>query len=171
MPAGPATSAQSAPALTGGKSLVRRRHRCHSDPMASNSWTNWPFWGGSPQEQPLSGDVSQWLRIFSPTVTVNGSGIPDLEGEIVRDVATYGSQLGQISAIVLALAQRKDPPDEAVAKLKKMVVEIEKKKDEYQRNAADRARKALEDLQEHDPAALAMVLSEFRGDGQGDPPR
>jgi len=135
--------------------------------MASNSWLNWPFWGSSTQEHPLSGDVSQWLRIFSPTVTVNGRGNPGLEGEIVRDVATYGSQLGQISAIVLALAQRKDPPDEAVRKLKKIVVEIEQKKDEYQRNAADRARKALEDLQEHDPAALARVLSEFRTDGPG----
>jgi hypothetical protein len=139
--------------------------------MASNSWTNWPFWGGSTQEQPLSGDVSQWLRIFSPTVTVNGSGNPGLEGEIVRDVATYGSQLGQISAIVLALTQGEDPPDEAVAKLTKIVVEIEKKKDEYQRNAAYRARKALEDLQEHDPAALATVLSEFRGESSGDLPR
>src|SRR6476620_5519726 len=85
--------------------LARSWNRCHSDPMAQNTWANWPFWGVSTRDQALSGDVSQWLRIFSPTVTVNGSGNPDLEGEIVRNVATYGSQLGQISAIVLALAK------------------------------------------------------------------
>jgi hypothetical protein len=135
--------------------------------MARNPWANWPFGGigSTSRQQPLSGDVSQWLRIFSPTVTVNGSGTPDLEGEIVRDVATYGSQLGQISAIVLALAKNKGAPVEAVSKLQKIVDEVEKKKLEYQRNAADRARKALEDLREHDPAVFASVLSEFRPGG------
>ena len=134
--------------------------------MAQNTWANWPFWGVSTRDQALSGDVSQWLRIFSPTVTVNGSGNPDLEGEIVRNVATYGSQLGQISAIVLALAKdNTNAPAEAVGKLQKIVDEVEKKKLEYQRNAADRARKALEDLREHDPAVFASVLSEFRPGG------
>jgi len=132
--------------------------------MAQNPWVNWPFGGvgSTAQEQPLSGDVSQLLRIFSPTVTVNGSGNPGLEGEIVRDVATYGAQLGQISAIVLALAQHQQAPHEAVSKLQKIVDKVDKKKDEYQRNDADRARKALKDLQKHDPAAFAAVLSEFR---------
>jgi hypothetical protein len=136
--------------------------------MAQNLWANWPFGGvgATTQEQALSGDVSQWLRVFSPTVTVNGSGNPGLEGEIVRDVATYGAQLGQISAIVLALAKgNKDVPGEAVTKLQKIVTEVDKKKDEYQHNAAARARKALEDLQKHDPAAFATVLSEFRPGG------
>ena len=134
--------------------------------MAQNPWANWPFGGvGSTQEQPLSGDVSQWLRIFSPTVTVNGSGNPALEGEIVRDVATYGSQLGQISAIVLALAKHEDLPTEAVTKLQTIVDEVDRKKDEYQRNAADRARKALKDLRKHDPAGFATVLAEFRPGG------
>jgi len=133
--------------------------------MAQNTWANWPFWGVSTRDQALSGDVSQWLRIFSPTVTVNGSGNPDLEGEIVRNVATYGSQLGQISAIVLALAKNKGAPVEAVSKLQKIVDEVEKKKTEYRRNAADRAREALEDLRKHDPAGFAAVLTEFQRGG------
>ena len=91
--------------------------------MARNPWANWPFGGigSTSRQQPLSGDVSQWLRIFSPV--------------------------------------------EAVSKLQKIVDEVEKKKLEYQRNAADRARKALEDLREHDPAVFASVLSEFRPGG------
>jgi len=134
--------------------------------MAQNTWANWPFWGVSTRDQALSGDVSQWLRIFSPTVTVNGSGNPDLEGEIVRNVATYGSQLGQISAIVLALAKdNKSAPAEAVDKLQRIVDEVEKKKTEYRRNAADRAREALEDLRTHDPAGFAAVLTEFQRGG------
>ena len=70
--------------------------------------------------QPLSGDVSQWLRIFSPTVTVNGRGDPDLEGEIVRDVATYGAQLGPLTAIVLALAEGTEVPPDALTKLREI---------------------------------------------------
>ena len=44
------------------------------------------------------------IGFFSPTINVNGRGDPELEGAIVRDVATYGSQIGQLTALVLAMA-------------------------------------------------------------------
>ena len=83
----------------------------------------------SAPHQPLSGDVSQWLRVFSPTVTVNGRGDPDLEGEIVRDVATYGAQLGPLTALVLALAEGTQVPADALTKLREICLEIKTKKD------------------------------------------
>jgi hypothetical protein len=84
--------------------------------MTINPFAAW-FPGWAPGDRPLSGDVSQWFRIFSPTVTVTGRGEPDLEARIVRDVATYGAQLAPITDLVLALANNQEPPAEAVAKL------------------------------------------------------
>src|SRR6478735_4866182 len=136
--------------------------------MAQFPWAPWlPAWGATDQastpHQPLSGDVSQWLRIFSPTVNVNGRGDPALEGEIVRDVATYGAQLGPLTAIVLAIAEDKKPPPEALAKLTEICREIQAKKEAYEANAVDRARRALTDLKKDDPAALTGLLGEFGG--------
>jgi hypothetical protein len=122
-----------------------------------------PFFGIPDQRQPLSGDVSQWLRFFSPTVNVNGRGDPTLEGEIVRDVATYGAQLGPLTAIVLALAEDKKPPPEALTKLTEICREIQAKKEAYEASAVDRARRALADLKKDDPAALTGLLEEFGG--------
>ncbi len=134
--------------------------------MALNPWAPWlPNWGAvdqvSDSHQPLSGDVSQWLRVFSPTVTVNGRGDPDLEGEIVRDVATYGAQLGPLTALVLALAEGTQVPADALAKLREICLEIKTKKDEYRLGALDRARDSLAELAEADPAGLAKLLAEF----------
>ena len=133
--------------------------------MAQNPWAPWlSNWGvdqASSTQQPLSGDVSQWLRIFSPTVTVNGRGDPDLEGEIVRDVATYGAQLGPLTALVLALAEGTEVPVDALTKLREICLEIETKKDQYRLGALDRARKSLTELAEADPAGVAKLLAEF----------
>jgi hypothetical protein len=136
--------------------------------MTVNPWAPWlSNWGAADptwsQHQPLSGDVSQWLRVFSPTVTVNGRGDPDLEGEIVRDVATYGAQLGPLTALVLALAEGTAVPPDALAKLREICAEIETKKDEYRRGAADRARKSLAELAAADPDGLVKLLAEFGG--------
>jgi len=138
------------------------RDECDSDAMTASPWAPFlPFFGIPDQRQPLSGDVSQWLRFFSPTVNVNGRGDPALEGEIVRDVATYGAQLGPLTAIVLALAEDKTAPPEALGKLKQICKEIQAKKEAYEAGAVDRARKALTELKKDDPAALTGLLEEF----------
>jgi hypothetical protein len=138
--------------------------------MAQNPWVPWlSAWGASDQaagqHEPLSGDVSQWLRIFSPTVTVNGRGDPDLEGEIVRDVATYGAQLGPLTTLVLALVDGQPPPEEARTKLRDICQAIQLKKNAYAAGALDRARGSLTELRHSDPAGLATLLAEFAENG------
>ncbi|MET0863461.1 MAG: hypothetical protein ABWZ98_03935, partial [Nakamurella sp.] len=100
-------------------------------------------------------------RFFSPTVNVNGRGDPELEGEIVRDVATYGAQLAPLTALVLAMAEGSPPPKEALVKLQQICKEIETTKEHYRKGAVDRARRALAELKEHDGDALPGLLAEF----------
>jgi hypothetical protein len=129
--------------------------------MTQSIWP-WPWLTGSTAAQaPLSGDVSQWLRFFSPTINVNGRGDPELEGAIVRDVATYGSQIGQLTALVLAMADDKPLPPDALAKLKHISEQIEQLKATHRGDALEKARDAMQELVERDPAAVPRVLSEF----------
>ncbi|MDB5711537.1 MAG: hypothetical protein JWL96_3607 [Sphingomonas bacterium] len=128
----------------------------------TQNWNPWWPWGQPNANEPLSGDVSQWFRIFSPSITVEGRGDPDLEGRIVRDVATYGAQLGQISAIVLALADGEQAPAEEVAKLRAIVADIEKVKESYKQGALDRARAAMLALSKDDPAGYAELLGSLK---------
>ena len=128
----------------------------------TQNWNPWWPWGQSNVAEPLSGDVSQWFRIFSPSITVEGRGDPDLEGRIVRDVATYGAQLGQISAIVLALADGEKAPAEELAKLRAIVDDIEKLKESYKQGALDRARAAMLALREDDPAGYTELLGSLK---------
>lgn len=128
----------------------------------TNPFAPWfPGWAPAGR-QPLGGDVSQWFRIFSPTVTVTGRGEPELEARIVRDVATYGAQLAPITDLVLALATEQQPPAEALAKLREICQEVQAAKDEYRTGVRDRARRALDDLKKNDPDALGPLLDEYR---------
>lgn len=128
----------------------------------TQNWNPWWPWGQPAANEPLSGDVSQWFRIFSPSITVEGRGNPDLEGRIVRDVATYGAQLGQISAIVLALAAGKPAPAAEVEKLEGIVAGIEALKASYRQGARDRARAAMLALKEDDPAGYDALLGALK---------
>ncbi len=132
--------------------------------MAQN-WNPWWPWGQPAANEPLSGDVSQWFRIFSPSITVAGQGNPDLEGRIVRDVATYGAQLGQISAIVLALAEGKPAPKAEVDKLSRIEAEIKALKASYRQGALDRARAAMLALKEDDPVGYDALLGTLKPAG------
>ncbi len=139
--------------------------------MAFNPfWPAFAGWDSGDRQEPLSGDVSQWFKILSPTITVTGRGEPELEAQIVRDVATYGAQLGPITDILLALASAKEPPAEALAKLREICDGIQAKKDEFRKGAHDRARRALDDLKETDPDALARLLADYRIEGRAGSP-
>jgi hypothetical protein len=61
---------------------------------------------------PLSGDVNQRITApwFSPSLTVNYAGDPKIEDRVVTEVASYGRQLGWLTEIVLALADKHQPP-------------------------------------------------------------
>ncbi|MCF3642242.1 hypothetical protein LXM94_19925 [Rhizobium sp. TRM95111] len=67
---------------------------------------------------PLSGDVVQsinpWTWIFSPSnsqislfhIDLGPSGDPDVEAEVLSDVASYGRQIGRMQDVLLVLVDR-----------------------------------------------------------------
>ena len=71
---------------------------------------------------PLSGDVTQtinpWTWVFSPqasqfgllnvTVDMGPSANPEIEAEVVRDVASYGRQIGRISDALMVVLESFD---------------------------------------------------------------
>ena len=125
-------------------------------------WINpWLAPGGS-TDAPLGGDVSQWIRVFSPTTVVNGAGDPALEREIVENVATYGKQIGELIDVVIELASRTELPEsKALAELKTIAEAVAAKKLEFRRNALERARKALEELEQHDPEGYRLLIAKL----------
>ncbi len=72
---------------------------------------------------PFSGDVTQtinpWTWFFAPSggqfglfnlnIDLGPSSNPEVETEIVRDVASYGKQIGRIEDVVAVLVNRLDP--------------------------------------------------------------
>ncbi len=74
---------------------------------------------------PLSGDVTQtinpWTAVFSPTIgqwglvniTIGQSSAPEVEADVLTDVAGYGKQLGRIGD-VLAVLLKHLPRDAAL---------------------------------------------------------
>jgi hypothetical protein len=64
---------------------------------------------------PLSGDVTQtinpWTAVFSPTIgqwglvniSIGQSSAPEVEADVLTDVAGYGKQLGRIGDVVAVL--------------------------------------------------------------------
>ncbi|MCK1281136.1 hypothetical protein IVB46_38560 [Bradyrhizobium sp. 61] len=75
---------------------------------------------------PLSGDVVQSIypSFFSPTggqfglvnITVGQSSAPDVEKDVLSDVAGYGKQIGQIADALLAVVEHlESQPDHALA--------------------------------------------------------
>ena len=101
---------------------------------------------------PLSGDVTQSINPFTAFMTGGQFGLihvnmgqstePDVETEVLSDIATYGKQLGRIGdALILLLAHfhpRKPlTTDEtkAIAALKEMLEQVAKVKEKYKRPA------------------------------------
>jgi hypothetical protein len=96
---------------------------------------------------PLSGDVTQtinpWTAIFNPTggqwglvnITLGQSSAPEVEADVLSDVAGYGKQLGRIGDAVLVLIKHL-PKDAALSRedrdaiqaLREMLSEIDKVK-------------------------------------------
>ena len=118
---------------------------------------------------PYSGGNWQTIdtKWWSPNVSVNFAGNPAIEREVTEDVASYGSQIGWLNDIVVALA--KAAPDtlkpdseakKAFAKLEAAQQKIEEIKARRKANALDTARGALANLGAADKAAYrGLVLS------------
>src|SRR5258706_15387045 len=76
---------------------------------------------------PWSGDVAQRITApwFSPSLTVNYAGDPAVEERVVREVASYGKQLGWLTEIAIALAKRQPLPEETLRRLEKATRDID----------------------------------------------
>lgn len=105
-------------------------------------------------KMPLSGDVVQsinpWTAFFSPigsqfgvvNINLGQSSAPEVEEEVLTDVASYGKQLGRIGDALIVLLNHfhpKTPLDAeetaAIAALKGMLAEIAAIKERHARPA------------------------------------
>jgi hypothetical protein len=130
----------------------------------SNSFAGFdPFWMF---RMPLSGDVNQRITApwFSPSLTVNYAGDAAIEDRVVTEVASYGRQLGWLSEIVLALANKQAVPQETLRRLEKAAQDIETIKAEVQPTALDAANKALDRLKRDDQVLYEKLLKERHGE-------
>ena len=101
---------------------------------------------------PLSGDVVQSIypSFFSPTggqfglvnITVGQSSAPDVEKDVLSDVAGYGKQIGQIADALLVVIERLEAETSSafhdskeITKFKKMLVHIAEIKQQHHRPA------------------------------------
>ncbi len=101
---------------------------------------------------PLSGDVVQSINPFTAFMTGGQFGLininlgqssePDVEADVLADVATYGKQLGRIGDALLVLLKHFNPPaplsaDEkkAIAALNEMLGKIADVKEKHGRAA------------------------------------
>jgi len=114
---------------------------------------------------------AHWL---SPNVSVNFAGNPAVEREVTEDVASYGSQIGWLNDVVVALAEVasdavKANPDaaDALKSLKDAMAKIEDIKQRRKTNALDAARDALSRLGSADKDAYKRLVKSLDPD---DPP-
>lgn len=111
----------------------------------------------------FSGDVTQWITApwFSPTF--NFAGNQAIEAQVVREVASFGKQIGWLNEVVLALADVNSadlPPavKDTIDRMAKAAVEIEKIKKANEQTAFATAVDALNRLQAEHPASYELLL-------------
>lgn len=110
---------------------------------------------------PLSGNVEQRMVTpwFSPTITTNNfAGDAGIEERVVKDVASYGKQIGYLNEIVLALAEGKAPSKKSIGQLANVVKEVEEIKAKQRRSRLDRAIDALDDLRKDQPEEYEKLI-------------
>lgn len=101
---------------------------------------------------PLSGDVVQSIypSFFSPTggqfglvnITVGQSSAPDVEKDVLSDVAGYGKQIGQIADALLTVVEHLESrpdhalaDDQTIAAFKELMHSVAKVKERHGRKA------------------------------------
>jgi len=107
---------------------------------------------------PWSWPVTQDLldHWFSPTF--NFAGNAPLEKEVVENIASYGTQIGWLNEVVLALAQHQPVPDDTVKQMCKATKRIEALKKSKADNALEDAEDALERLKKVAPDRYETLI-------------
>jgi hypothetical protein len=121
---------------------------------------------------PLSGDVNQRITApwFSPSLTVNYAGDPQVEDRVVTEVASYGRQLGWLMEITIALAKQQALPEETLRRLEQASEKIEAIKKSVQGSALAEAQIALDRLERDQPEVYKRLLGERQQAAQSGPP-
>jgi len=129
--------------------------------VTRKTWCFDPLWMF---RAPWSGDVSQRITApwFSPSLTVNYAGDPEVEDRVVTEVASYGKQLGWLTEIAIALARMQPVPEETLGRLEKAAKDIAAIKEQVGVSAVEAANDALDRLERHDPAQYHNLLRERR---------
>lgn len=113
---------------------------------------------------PLSGaveqDINAWANFLSPQFEFNFAGDKVIERKVIGNIASYGTQLGLLSKIVLELS--KSSKSEDVAELRTLVEKIEAVKTARKNSLINTAKDALEQLQAKDPEALKALLAHYK---------
>ena len=112
---------------------------------------------------PGAGGNLQTFDFWSPRVSVNFAGNSAVEREVNEDVASYGSQIGWLNDIVVALADAapgalKTDAQDALKSLKDAMTKIDDIKQRRKLNAVDTARDALIRLGASDKDAYGRLV-------------
>lgn len=93
----------------------------------------------------MSGNIAERISApwFSPALTVNHAGDPAVESRAVNEVASYGTQMGWLNEVVLALADGAELNGNGAATLRR-IADAVKKVDEI-RDAGGQAALAAAD--------------------------
>ena len=108
-----------------------------------------------------AGDVTQQI---SPSLismnSVNYEGVPAIERDVVTKVASFGKQIGIISEALVELADGGD--GSKVARLRKLVAEVDKLKTQNRREVERSAEEAMSRLRELDSALYKDLLARLQ---------
>lgn len=103
---------------------------------------------------PLSGNVTQsinpWTMLFNPigsqvglvNIELGQSTQPEVEEEVLTDVASYGKQIGRIEDALVVLLDHFNPSrpltvqeQQAIDDLRELVTQVQKVKEHHRRSA------------------------------------
>ena len=91
-------------------------------------------------------------HLLSPMTTINNyEGDPAIEEKIIRDVASFGKQLGVVSEAVLELAKEGACQSPAIERLAKLAKEIDEVKKQHRETTVERVRQSFTSLLDDRP--------------------
>lgn len=110
----------------------------------------------------MPSDMKQWINPawFSPAFTFNFAGDAGIEKRVVSEVASYGTQIGWLNDIVLALVKGDKPDDATIEKFAKAVKDIDDIKTTERSDALRSAVDALDRLQQLQPDLYDKLVTE-----------
>ncbi len=122
-----------------------------------NNWLE--MWSPFPNLSSLRQNIAPATAWFSPTIEYNFAGNRQIESDIIANTASYGRQLGRLTAAVLELGGGSDGP--AMRGLRELAERIERRKEENKAALDEDLTRKLDRLREADPAALRRLLRRY----------